>query len=146
MGGTTDIGARITDYFERQIALYTEMLHAYETLPAELEKENLEILSAQQSAFTQRLTQLDEEFHLLNREWRNGAAASPQRAHQVRALADQARDLAKQLEKISRKASQQARERMGEVKLALDALRRGQRAVKQYRVDEDGAGHVDRKA
>lgn len=146
MGGTTDIGARITDYFERQIALYTEMLHAYETLPAELEKENLEALSAQQNAFTQRLTQLDEEFHLLNREWRNGAAASPQRVHQVRALADRARDLAKQLEKISRKASQQARERMGEVKLALDALRRGQRAVKQYRVSEDGAGHVDRKA
>ncbi|MCC6489890.1 MAG: hypothetical protein IT364_20540 [Candidatus Hydrogenedentes bacterium] len=146
MGGSTDIGARIVNYFERQIALYTEMLHAYETLPRELEQEDLESLSARQSAFTQRLNQLDEEFRLLNREWRRGAGANPQRAHEVRVLADRARDLAKQIETISRKASQQARDRMGEVKLALDALHRGQRAVRQYRIDEDGAGHVDRKA
>ena len=146
MGGTTDIGARITDYFERQIALYEEMLHAYETLQGDLENEDLEPLSAQQTVFTGKLSQLQEEFRLLDREWRQGASASEMRKRQVSALAERARDLARQLETISRSASQKARKQMDEVRTTLDTLRRGQRAVKQYRVGEDSADHVDRKA
>ena len=148
MAGAQSMTDRMTDYFKRQIALYDEMLAAYETLPTDLQADDLDLLAERQAGFTRRVDQLAEELRLLTREWRETASLSEAERDHVRGLARHAEALAAQLEGISNEAASQAQAKSGEVKRQLDGLRRGHQTLTKYRGAEgdSASGYVDTKA
>lgn len=148
MAAANSIVDRMSDYFDRQIALYDEMLAAYESLPADLQVDDLTFLTNQQEAFTRRANQLEEELRLLTRDWQNATRLTESEREHVRGLARHAETLAGKLEGLSRDAADRAMVRSREVKQELDALRRGHQTMMKYRGDDDdgAAGYMDTKA
>ena len=138
---------RMTNYFHRQIALYEEMLAAYETLPADLQAEDLDELSTRQAGFSRRADQLEEELHLLTREWHETETLSDEQREQVRGLAQTAQQLAQRLEVLSYEAADRAKSRLAEVKEELDSLQRGYQMLDRYRAGngDSTSGYMDTK-
>jgi len=144
----SSIVERMGDYFDRQIALYDEMLAAYESLPEDLQGDDLRFLTDREAAFRRRAIQLEEELRLLTRDWLNAADLTEAEREHVRERARHAEKLASALEGLSREAAGHAETRSREVKRELNAIRRGLQTLNRYRDGDDdrAAGYVDSKA
>jgi len=143
---TDSIVDRLSNYFDRQIGLYDEMLKSYETLSTDLEADELESLGDRQEAFTRRANQLEEELQLLSREWHAATNVTDAEREHIRGLARHAEEMARRLESISQTAAGQTRTRMRAVKDELDSLRRGQQTMTKYRSEDGDSGYLDTKA
>lgn len=146
MARQDNIVDRLVNFFDRQVALYDEMLKASETLTADIEADDLNALTAQQEAFSRRAKQLEEELAILSREWNRAADVTDAERQHIGGLARHAEAMAKRLEAVTSDGASLAQTRMRTVKHELDGLRRGQQSITKYRSGGDDSGYLDTKA
>lgn len=137
---------RLVNFFDRQIALYEEMLKASDTLATDIEADDLNALAVQQETYSRRAKQLEEELRILSREWERAEGVTDAERQHIGGLARHAEAMAKRLESITNDAAAQAQTRMQSVKRELDGLRRGQQSLTKYRSGDDDSGYLDTKA
>lgn len=140
------IVGRISNYFERQIALYKQMLAEQDHILALLNAGELENAETLASAHARESAVLEQEFNALLREWksieRSGDTYAP-----VRALATEAATLAGRLEEFVTIAAGNARDRREAVKREWEAIRRGQNVIDRYRtIDRSEPDRIDKRA
>ena len=140
------IAERISDYFTRQIALYTLMLAEQDQILALLNAGELEDAEKMAASHARDSAALEQEFHALLREWHSNTH-SPEDYAPVRALAMEAANLAGRLEVFVSVAAGNARERREAVKREWEAIRRGQNVIDRYRtIDTSEPDRIDKHA
>ncbi len=137
---------RLVNFFDRQIALYEEMLKTGDTLATDIEADDLNALAVQQETFSRRAKQLEEELGILSREWERAENVTDAERQHIGGLARHAEAMAKRLETVTNDAASKAQTRMRTVKDELDGLRRGQQSLTKYRSGNDDSGYLDTKA
>lgn len=140
------IAERISEYFTRQIALYRVMLAEQDQILARMEAGEWAAVEKLTSVHARESAALEREFYALLREWES-AERSARESGPVRALAQQAAELAVKLEACATVAAGNARERREAVKREWEAIRRGQHVIGRYRtIDTHGPDRIDRNA
>lgn len=142
----TGIVERISDYFQRQISLYTQMLAEQDQILALLNAGELDEAQKLASAHARESAALEQEFYALLREWDSKTHSEADHAP-VRVLANEAAALAGRLQEFVNIAAGSARQRREAVKREWEAIRRGMNTIDRYRtIDPRDSDQLDTRA
>lgn len=126
------ISARMTDYFNRQIAWFERLLADLAPLqdaPGEVVESRL---VEQASAHVQGTQTLGQEFWALLKEWETASDISDDERAQVAGLAQQAEVLAQKLSDVYKQGAGLMGNRMNAVNQSLLELRKGRSLLRKY--------------
>jgi hypothetical protein len=141
------LGARLKDYYSRQIALCEALLDEAKSAALELEEDALDAAVARQQRRTKQLLALEEEFRILKREWDAEGLADENEAAHVAGMERRAGELVDALLEANRAATGLIDERLVVVKDQWAQLRKGRETLKRYRAGDPGeGGFLDREA
>ena len=142
-----DTATRLRIFFKRQIDWLETRLEELDRLEALLDDEYLDALTEAEARRERELENFRREATGLLREWRASEDATETDREEIRALADQARELVNQLVKRCATAADVTRGEKARREDEFNAMRRGQGMLRKYRPggDED-EGRIDRRA
>lgn len=146
---TMTLVQRMTDYYERQLRFYRDILDAYEEMPSDFKESDLGPFLSREKRWQAEWQVLREEFRLLNREWEKAADIPDDERAAVSGMAERAQELVQRIVAKQNAAVEQLRKDMAEVQSACKELRRGRDMLRKYRptdpADKRGT-YMDRDA
>ncbi len=139
-----DIYSRLKDCLERQIAAYELMLNEYPEVDEAAEEGVLDSILNQQTAWTAQTKDLEQEFHILLREWQRANDVSDAQRAEIESLSSRMEEFAARLIAMNDKVVSRIDARLKEVGQELGQVRKGRIDMSRYRAGEDDPGYVDR--
>lgn len=143
----SNIAARMSDFFERQIAWFRQMLQDIAHLEKQIDQDDNESIVEEDARRARKSREMETEFLALKKEWDQAGPRTGPDADAVRELAAQAEGLARSVQAAVEGASAKAQGRATALRGELDQLRQNTASVAQYRQTTTGdPDFVDRKA
>ncbi len=142
-----DLVARMTDYFNRQIALFESMRSDLEGVEDRLDTLDFEALGREQASHAAQASALKHELAGLLEEWESAKDVPEEDRDGIRALARRAEALAEELSVINDRAATHADARGRALRETWCELERGRRVLGKYAPGRPAAPNfIDRKA
>jgi hypothetical protein len=139
-----DIYSRLKDCLERQIAAYELMLNEYPEVDEAAEERELDDILSQQTAWTAQTRDLEQEFHILLREWQRANDVSEAQRAEIESLSLRMEEFAARLIAMNDKVVARIDARLKVVGQELGQVRKGRIDMSRYRAGDDEPGYMDR--
>ena len=145
---SASITERLADCLRRQIAWYRTRLVEQEAIEDEIQKVDMDALSARQAVDTRELKALADEYVILAREWNKTGNIPEEERDYIRQLKTEADQLLARVTEAHEEAVVLFREQHAEVGATIAKLHRGRISIGRYRVGDGGgtSGSLDSKA
>lgn len=129
---TRNIAGRMTDFYNREIAILEAMRTELPELDLLVEQDGAAAAADFHKRREQTLAILAKEFQLLAREWDETDVPNEER-EPVDRLAKQARTLIAAVQPLLNSAAERAQDRMTVMRASMDDLRRGKQVMRAYK-------------